>query len=215
MQPADIFDMDRTLVRVNSSHKWAQFQRRRGNTRPGDLARTSWMLLQYMFGVLDMEALAHRAAATQVGKSEQEFRDLVRGWVRAEVLPHVADEARRAVAKAKSLGRPCAILTTSSNYVAEPVAEELGIEHVLSSRVEVKGGRFTGRLISLCYGAHKIGVAEQWAKEHGVDLARSSFYSDSISDVPMLERVGEPYVVNPDPRLRWVARQRGWPVLKW
>src|SRR5688500_9475014 len=114
MQAADIFDMDRTLVRVNSSQKWAQFQRRRGNARRGDLARTSWMVLQYMFGVLDMETLAHRAAATQVGKNEQEFRDLVRGWVRDEVLQHVADEARRVVARAKSLGRPCAILTTST-----------------------------------------------------------------------------------------------------
>src|SRR6202795_4880238 len=105
MHPADFFDMDRTLVRVNTSQKWAQFQRRRGKARRGDLARTSWMLLQYMFGVLDMESLAQRAAATQVGISEQEFRDLVQGWVRDEVLQHVADGARRAVAKAKSLGR--------------------------------------------------------------------------------------------------------------
>jgi len=215
MQPADLFDMDRTLLRVNSAQKWAQFQRRRGKARRGDLARTSWLLLQYTFGVLDMESLARRAAATQVGISEQEFRDLVQGWVRDEVLQHVSDGARRVVAEAKSRGRPCAILTTSTKYVAEPVAAELGIEHVLASRVEVVEGRFTGRLLSLCYGAHKIGVAEQWARAQGVDLARSSFYSDSISDLPMLERVGQPYVVNPDPRLRWVARRRGWPVLEW
>jgi phosphoserine phosphatase len=67
----------------------------------------------------------------------------------------------------------------------------------------------------ICYGPGKVEVAEAWACANGVDLAASSFYSDSSTDVPMLERVGRPYAVHPDPRLALLARSRGWPILDW
>ena len=91
---------------------------------------------------------------------------------------------------------------------------ETGVE-LLASELEVCDGRFTGRaVLPLCYGRGKIERAERFAAEHGIDLARSYFYSDSISDLPMLERVGEPRVVCPDPRLRREARRRRWPILE-
>lgn len=215
-RPAALFDMDRTLVRVNTGQRFVKFQRSQGKASAADVVNASWVLFRYVFGVLDMEELAKTAAASQAGLHEQEFRDRVRAWVQQDVFPHISRAARDAVAHAKQQGRPCAILTTATSYVAGPVAEELGIEHVLATRVEVANGLFTGRLVPpLCYGANKIVVAETWAQQHGVDLGGSSFFSDSISDLPMLERVGEPHVVNPDPRLRWVARRRGWPVHTW
>lgn len=213
---AAIFDLDRTLVRANTSLLYARWLRRQGRSSRRNLARSAWMMLQYTLGTLDFEVIARGVAAAMAGRDEREFRRQLEDWVRAEVLRHVSDGARRAVASAKVLGRPCMILTSTMTYVADPVAASLGIEHVVASRVEVAGGRFTGRHVPpACYGPHKVGMAEAWAAAHAVDLARSSFYSDSISDVPMLERVGEPYAVNPDPRLRWVAVRRGWPVLKW
>lgn len=216
LQPADLFDMDHTLVGMNTSQAWVRWQRRHGLAPSADVVRGTWMLAQYLFGVLDVEALAERAAAKVAGRSEAELRERVRDFARAEVLPRVSVLARRTVEEAKARGRPCAILTTATSYMAEPVAAELGIEHVLATHVEVEDGRFTGKLVPpLCYGAHKVTVAERWAARHGVDLAQSTFYSDSISDLPMLERVGAPFVVNPDPRLRWAARRRGWPVLRW
>ena len=86
---------------------------------------------------------------------------------------------------------------------------------MLCSHLEVEEGRFTGRCSLLCYGPEKVRVAQEWASEEGVDLARSSFYSDSVSDLPMLERVGDPRVVNPDPRLRVRAALNRWPVEHW
>ena len=73
----------------------------------------------------------------------------------------------------------------------------------------------TGRCVDLCYGPHKVRFAERWAEEHGVDLAHSAFYTDSVSDLPMLQRVGEARVINPDPRLRVLARRHGWRVETW
>ena len=88
---------------------------------------------------------------------------------------------------------------------------------MLSSRLEVDpaSGVFTGKPAALCFGHHKVRLAEAWSAEHGVDLAQSTFYSDSYNDLPMLERVGRAIAINPDARLRRHARRRGWPVIEW
>jgi phosphoserine phosphatase len=86
---------------------------------------------------------------------------------------------------------------------------------VLSSTLEVAGGAFTGKPSALCFGHHKVTLAEKWADAQGIDLAQSTFYSDSYNDLPMLERVGRPVAVNPDARLRRHARRHGWPIQQW
>jgi putative phosphoserine phosphatase/1-acylglycerol-3-phosphate O-acyltransferase len=86
---------------------------------------------------------------------------------------------------------------------------------VVASELEVEAGAFTGRPRALCFGRHKVALAERWAAAHGVDLARSYFYSDSFNDLPLLERVGSPITVNPDGRLSRLAKQRGWPIMRW
>src|SRR5581483_5455845 len=150
------------------------------------------------------------------GQDEDRFAMSVEAWVRDEVLPHVTDHARAAVRERREAGYRCALLTTSTPYAAWPVARAVGIDDVLSSRLEVRDGRFTGEVVEpLCYGQGKVAMAEQWARDHGIDLKASAFFTDSISDLPMLERVGEPIVVNPDPRLRLVALHRAWPIHRW
>ncbi len=104
-----------------------------------------------------------------------------------------------------------------SLYLSELVAEELGLDDVLCNRFEVDdSGAHTGRPVgTLCFGAGKLGYAEAYARDRGVSLADCWFYTDSFSDLPVLERVGHPVVVNPDPRLRREAERRGWPVEWW
>lgn len=213
---AALFDMDRTLVRVNTAPLYVRWQFTRGEATRVDVARTLWWVAQYTFGVIDAETIAARAALAMRGRDEASFRKAVRDWVHEQVLPHVGPAARAEVERRRAEGYECAILTSSTIYAAEPVAEALGIEHVIASRLEVVNGSFTGyHLAPLCYGRGKVLAAERWAAARGIDLARSLFYSDSISDLPMLERVGDPVVVNPDPRLWWTARRRGWRVERW
>jgi len=119
------------------------------------------------------------------------------------------------VAAHRRAGHLLVILTSATRYLAEPVAADLGIEHLLVTQLLVRDGRFTGEAVRpLCYGEGKTYWAERFAAAQGVDLGRSYFYTDSITDLPVLERVGEPRIVNPDPRLRRVAGRRGWPVLQ-
>jgi HAD superfamily hydrolase (TIGR01490 family) len=138
-------------------------------------------------------------------------------WYRRFIETHVCDHGRRAVDEHRRRGEIVAIVTGASPYVARPLARALGIDHVVASELEVgQDGRFTGRVSEpLCYGKGKIVRSLRLAEELGFELRESSFYSDSFTDLPLLEYVAEPIVVNPDPRLAREARRRKWPVQVW
>lgn len=213
---AAFFDMDKTLVPVNTGELYARWRFRRGESGLGDVLRVGWWSVQYTFGLVDADAVSRYAARTLEGRDERAFADECREWYAAMVRPHLTDHARREVDRRRQDGYLLAVLTGSSPYAAGPLAEDLGIDHVISSRLEVVGGCFTGEVESpLCYGPGKVARALDWSARHAVDLAASAFYTDSLSDLPMLERVGEPRIVNPDPRLRALARSRGWPIEIW
>jgi HAD superfamily hydrolase (TIGR01490 family) len=127
----------------------------------------------------------------------------------------VTPAARHAVDTHRAKGDVIVLATGATQYAALAVAGGLGIEHTLCSRLEVDRGRFTGRLAAMCFGPHKVTLAEGFAAAQGIDLARSTFYSDSYNDLPMLERVGTAVAVNPDVRLWRHARRRGWRVEQW
>ena len=107
------------------------------------------------------------------------------------------------------------MITGASQFAAYPIAELVGIDEVLCSRLEVVDGIFTGRLESMCFGEHKVEIAEEFSARHQLDLAKSIFYTDSYNDMPMLNRVGQGVAVNADARLLRQARKRGWRVENW
>ncbi len=165
---------------------------------------------------LDASGIARVVARPLAGRDAERFIREVEDWSAAEVVPFISARARSVVAQRQARGDLCAVLTSSTAYAAKPVADFLGIEHVLASRLVAEDGRLTGSIEEpFCFGGAKVTVAERWAREHEVDLRVSAFYTDSITDLPMLDAVGEPVVVNPDPRLRWTAWRRGWPVERW
>lgn len=216
VRPAAFFDMDKTLVRGNTGIMYARWRFSRGETSALTLARVFYWSAQYTFGRVDAGAVSRFAASTVAGRDEAAFAEECARWFASDVLREVAASGRAEVARRRAEGLPTVILTGSTPYAARPLARELGVDHVVASTLEVEGGRLTGRVEEpLCFGVGKLARAERFAAEHGIDLAQSSFYTDSISDLPVLERVGEPRVVNPDPRLRRVAQKRGWRVEEW
>lgn len=217
MLPAAFFDMDRTLVRENTGRLYVKYLRRRRQARLSDLARVSVWVLQYKLGVIDAEKVTRYALRSMAGQREVDHEALCREWFRDMVAPLVSPTAREAVEDFRRRGFVLAILSASSPYATRPLADHLGIDDVICTRLEVSGdGRFTGAPREpLCYGRGKVHWAESFASERGVDLGASYFFTDSASDLPMLLRVGHPRVVNPDPRLRLEAWRRGWPVASW
>lgn len=212
---AAFFDMDNTLLRVESGMSWVRFLYARGELPPRMVAKAMYWQALYKLAVLDMETVFSRLVEDLRGDSEAEMIAKCEIWYRDHVAVEVAPAARVAIAHHRAAGHAIVLATGSTQYAAQPVAQGVGIEHVLSSRLEVADGVFTGRPAAFCFGAHKVALAEEWAAGHGIDLARSYFYSDSYNDLPMLERVGTAIAVNADARLRRHARRRGWASVQW
>jgi HAD superfamily hydrolase (TIGR01490 family) len=210
-----LFDMDRTLLRVDSGTSWTRFLYRRGELPAAMVARVAYWTVLYKLAVLDMEAVVERLVRELEGNSEREMIEKCELWYREQVASEVAPAARVALDHHRRAGHVIVLATGSTVYAARPVARDVGIEHVLATRLEVVGDAFTGRAEALCFGRHKVILAEAWARAHGIDLGRSYFYSDSYNDLPMLSRVGQAIAVNPDPRLRRHAQRRGWPIQYW
>ncbi len=212
---AAFFDMDNTLLTVDTALSWTRFLYRRGELPAAMVAKAMYWATLYKLALLDMDSVFTNLCTDLAGDSEAEMIAKCDIWYREHVAPFVAPAARVAVERHRQQGHIVVLATGSTAYAARPVARDVGIEHVLSSELEVEAGAFTGKPRALCFGHHKVTLAERWATAHGVDLARSYFYSDSYNDLPMLERVGTAIAINPDTRLARHAKQRGWPTARW
>ena len=213
---AAFFDVDHTLIDVNSGAKWLGYMWRAGQVSVREAVQALSWLLKYRLALLDLEVATAAAAKSYRGVTVATITAAVHGWFAREISGHVCVEGRARVAAHQEQGHVVALLTSGTRFSVLPLAEMLGVEHVLCTDMEVHAGTLTGRHIPpACAGAGKVVYAERFAAEHGVDLAKSFFYTDSYSDLPMLERVGEPRVINPDLRLKRRARVRGWLVERW
>jgi HAD superfamily hydrolase (TIGR01490 family) len=213
---AALFDMDRTLLRVETASLYVRYQRRIGEATFGDTVRVAWWVLLYTFNLIDAPRVATRALSSLAGTWETVLAARCDDWFRSDVERHICDAGRRAVRMHLERGDLVAIATGASPYAARPLARALGIPHVVASTLELRGGKFTGRPEEpLCFGEGKTVRARALLDRHEIELRDATFYSDSITDLPLLEAVGEPVVVNPDPRLARVGKRRGWRIERW
>jgi HAD superfamily hydrolase (TIGR01490 family) len=211
---AALFDIDGTLIARNSAPLYMQHLRRSGQARRRDVLRSFYYLLRYKLGSLNLDRALEESMNFIRGKNEAAIRDDCVQWYGDVIRQYVFPAMAATVEVHRAAGHVPAILTSATCYLAEPLAADLGIRHLLVTKLVVRDGHFTGEAVRpVCYGPGKIYWAERFAEAQDVDLGRSFFYTDSISDLPVLERVGEPRVVNPDPLLRREAQRRGWSVL--
>ena len=156
---AAFFDMDRTLLRIDSGMSWMKYLRRRGEISGAAIARAVYWSMLYKLAVLDLESLASRLSADLEGDSEAEMLVKCRDWYESDVAHQVSARARDALDRHRAAGDVIVILTGATQFVAEPVAASLGVEHTLCSRLEIKDGVLTGRLAQMCFGHHKVPIA--------------------------------------------------------
>lgn len=213
-QAAALFDLDKTLLDASSGQLYARYLYRQGQMGRRELATAAWWVVLSNLGLLDMTGTIPRLLASAAGDDEHEMRAQCDRWFAADVVPHITEQGRQRLAQHEAQGHVLAIVSASTQYVVRPMAAYLGFPgQYVCTHLESENGRLTGQVVPpVCYGQGKVIWAERFAAEHDVDLAASYFYTDSISDLPLLERVGRPVVVNPDLRLRRLARKRGWPL---
>ena len=215
MRAAAFFDLDRTLVSRSSSLALAGSFRERGliGRRQVLVARVAQLLFT-RFGARGSQVgqTADRAAVALAGVSVETLREIVEEAVPLVLKPLVYREALDLAAEHAGRGERTYIVTAALQEVADELARELGLDGAAGSRAEVEDGKYTGRLERRLFGPAKAEVLRELAAADGLDLAASTAYSDSHSDVAFLEAVGHAVAVNPDRELRDVAAERGWPV---
>jgi HAD superfamily hydrolase (TIGR01490 family) len=210
------FDVDKTILSVNSATLWIRREMRLGHLSPWQALRGMLWGILYGLGAARMEHVIVSAALTLRGKRERDLHDRTLDFWREEVRGLIRPAARAAIAAHRARGDHVVLLTTSSTYLTREVAEELGCDAYLCNRLEVRDGRFTGRVEPpVCFGDGKAQHAAAFAASQGAALADCSYYGDSYSDLPVLLAVGEPVVVSPDLRLGRYARRRGWRIEDW
>ncbi len=207
------FDLDKTLICENSGSLYMRYRYQRGEIGGLDLLKGLGAYLQYKVGVLDIRNWTKNMMVQFRGQSEAELDREARAWFEESVARTIYPRAIELLRQHEERGHVVAIVSGATKFVVRPVAERLGVRHLLYTRLEVENGCFTGRVIEpICFEEGKIYWIQQFIEEQGIDLAKSFFYTDSITDLPLLDLVGHPVAVNPDPLLYRTAVRRRWPI---
>jgi HAD superfamily hydrolase (TIGR01490 family) len=211
------FDLDKTLLAVNSGTLWIRRELALGHITRMQALRASLWIARYHMGFVSIQDALLEAIAHLKGTVAQTLQERTALFYEEQVRGSYRPGALRALEEHRGAGDQLVLLTSSSGYLSELVVRELRLDATLCNRFEVDGqGLHTGRpLGAVCFGEGKRTHAESYARQVGVPLSACAFYTDSYSDLSVLEVVGRPVAVHPDYRLRREALRRGWPVVDW
>lgn len=217
MTTAAFFDLDHTLIDVNSGLEWARHEHRQGNISLWQFGRAAFWAVLYRLSWVDMKKAFDEAVGFYEGEPAELLQERTREWFYDDIAHRLRDGAATALAEHREQDHDLVLLTNTTSFEAKVAASEWKFDAWLANEFPTdEQGCLVGKFDSpMCYGEGKVERASRWAGERGCDLDESYFYSDSYSDLPMLERVGHPRIVDPDPRLRREADRRDWPILDW
>lgn len=213
-----LFDLDHTLLQVDSDYSWGVFTTEIGWTDPLDFARRNDVFYQdYKAGTLDIHEYVRFATEAVRTRSPEEAQAAHARFMQQVVLPAVPDASRELVGSHRSAGDITLIVTATNEFVTSPISEIFAVDDLIAVRLaRDESGWFTGEIEGVPSAREgKVARLQQWLADRRWDWAdvHTTFYSDSINDLALLERVDVPVATNPDPRLRELALTRGWRVL--
>lgn len=218
-----LFDLDHTLLPLDSDQAWAHYLARLGVEGGAQHAdKIDRYYRAYVAGELDMDAYLDATLAPLARHPRARLEAWRAQFMRDVIAPAIRPEALALIARHRDEGDLCCIVTATNEFVTAPIASALGIEPLLAIRLGTRdgtaGGEYTGKSVGIpSFREGKIARVHAWLASLGRsldDFGRSAFYSDSINDVPLLECVTHPVATNPDARLAELAAERDWPVLQ-
>lgn len=213
---AAFFDLDKTVIAKSSTLAFGRHFYKGGLVNRRAVLKSSFAQFVYLLQGADedsMDKMRDYLKALCAGWDVQQVHDIVAETLHELIEPMVYDEAVALFEEHRAAGRDVVLVSSSGEEVVGPIGEMLGVDRVIATRMVVEDGKYTGDIAFYCYGEGKQVAIRDLAQSAGYDLAACFAYSDSATDVPMLEAVGHPVAVNPDKPLRRIAAERDWPVL--
>lgn len=213
--PLALFDLDNTLIAGDSDHGWGEFLVGKKIVDADYYKQMNDQFYQdYQNGQLDMSAYLEFSLAPLGKLSHIELKQLHSQFMVEVIEPLWLTKAETLLQKHRDSGDTLMIITSTNRFVVEPICNKLGVEHLIATELEQKNDQYTGQVSGIpSYKEGKVTRLNQWLEQSGLDMAGSSFYSDSINDLPLLEIVDHPVTVDPCSQLRVVALQRGWDII--
>jgi HAD superfamily hydrolase (TIGR01490 family) len=214
-----LFDLDHTLLPIDSDHAWGEYTVERGwRDALTFKARNDAFFENYKIGKLDPEEYLMFATEAMREHGATESIALRADYMSAIIEKHIKTPALDLLDKHRAAGDEILLVTATNEFVTEPIAKRFGISHLIAVQRETGAdGWYTGRWRGTpSFKEGKVERVRQWLAERGkmwADVSHSTFYSDSMNDLPLLEHVTEPVATNPDPRLRALATERGWTII--
>jgi putative phosphoserine phosphatase/1-acylglycerol-3-phosphate O-acyltransferase len=207
------FDLDQTLFAGFSATPFTRDQFATGRLTPRDLADSVRATLSFTMGRTGFSAFVTATSAVYRGMAESVLEEAGQRVFENYLVTEIYPESRALVRAHQDMGHTVAIITSATRYQAEPVARELGIEHLLYTQLGVEDGILNGKVVKpTCYGEGKAIAGRSLAAKYDLDLDESYFYSDSHEDLPLFDIVGRPRPLNPNRKLAQIAKERQWPV---
>ncbi|AXI78818.1 HAD family hydrolase [Peterkaempfera bronchialis] len=213
---AAFFDLDKTIIAKSSALAFSRPLYRGGLINRRAVLKSAYAQFVFLLGGADhdqMEKMRDYLSALCRGWNVQQVREIVAETLHGLIDPLIYDEAASLIEEHHAAGRDVVIVSSSGAELVEPIGEMLGADHVIATRLEERDGCYTGEIEYYAYGENKAAAIKELAGTEDYDLERCYAYSDSVTDLPLLETVGHPYAVNPDRALRREALARSWPVL--
>ena len=216
-QGAAFFDLDKTVIAKSSALAFGRPFYQGGLISRRDVIKSAYAQLMFKLGGADDAQIArirdHLAALCR-GWSVEQVNQIVNETLDELINPYVYAEAAALIDEHQRAGRDVILVSASGEEMVRPIGAQLGIEDIIATRMVVEDGRYSGEVEFYNAGTNKMQAVRALAEQRGYDLAESFAYSDSASDLPLLEAVGHPTAVNPGRNLRRVATERGWPALE-
>lgn len=207
------FDFDGTIIYGYSATKFLREQIKRGDVKYNQLPELVSTMAKFSLGSMDFSAMMTETSSALKGITEADYIEFGEELYKKHLAKLIYPETRALIEAHLKKGHTVALVSAATPYQVVPAARELGMPHVMCTHLEVQDGKFTGEVLHpTCYGMGKVAAANKIIDAEGVDVEQSFFYSDSDEDIQLLEHVGKPRPLNPNPRLRAIARGRGWPV---
>ncbi|OJA03946.1 HAD family phosphatase [Halomonas sp. QHL1] len=210
-----IFDLDNTLLSIDSDHAWGEFLLEQGAVDPVAYREANERFMaDYNAGTLDMAAFLKMALKPLADNSPEQLSAWHQQFMASKIEPNILPKAEELLARHRTKGDTLLIITATNRFITAPIAERLGVDHLIAVNPEVKEGRYTGRVSGIpSYREGKVTRLEKWLEDQDLTMEGAWFYSDSHNDLPLLEIVEHPVAVDPDDTLREIAKERQWRIM--